>query len=312
MKIVVAGGTGFLGRPLTAALAQDGHDIVVLTRGSTRSPQADRPRAPVAPTRSVAWSPTGGIGPWAAEIDGAGAVVNLAGESIAGKRWTAAQKQRILDSRVHATRSIASAIRGAADPPPVFVSGSAVGYYGPLGEDAATEETPAGSDFLALVCEQWEKEAMRAASDRTRVIRIRTGIVLAKDGGALPQMLPPFRFGAGGPVGSGRQYWPWIHRDDWIGLVRWVIATPVAAGALNATAPRPVTNAEFARALGRAMHRPAFMPAPGFALRLLLGEMADALLLSGQNAVPARATRGGFQFCFQEVDEALRAIFART
>jgi uncharacterized protein (TIGR01777 family) len=157
MKIVVAGGTGFLGRPLTAALAQDGHEIVVLTRGSTSSPQADRPRAPVAPTRSVAWSPTGGIGPWAAEIDGAGAVVNLAGESIAGKRWTAAQKQRILDSRVHATRSIASAIRGAADPPPVFVSGSAVGYYGPLGEDAATEETPAGSDFLALVCEQWER-----------------------------------------------------------------------------------------------------------------------------------------------------------
>ena len=320
MKIVIAGGTGFLGRPLTAAFAHEGHEIVVLTRGSTSSPpvgstsspQADRARAPLAPTRSVAWTPNGELGPWAAEIDGAGAVVNLAGESIAGKRWTAARKQRILDSRVQATRSLAAAIRGAAAPPPVFVSGSAVGYYGPLGDEVATEETPAGRDFLAGVCEQWEAEARRAASDRTRVACIRTGIVLEKDGGALPQMLPPFRFGAGGPVGSGRQYWPWIHRDDWIALVRWAMATPAAAGALNATAPHPVTNAEFARALGRAMHRPAFMPAPGFALRLLLGEMADALLLSGQNAVPAKATRGGFQFRHNDVDDALRAIFTRA
>jgi hypothetical protein len=312
MKIVIAGGTGFLGRPLTAALAHEGHDIVVLTRGSTSSPQADRARGPIARTRAEAWNPNGELGAWAAEIDGAGAVVNLAGESIAGKRWTAAQKQRILDSRVQATRSLAAAIRGAAAPPPVFISGSAVGYYGPLGDEAATEETPAGRDFLAGVCERWEAEARRAASHRTRVACIRTGIVLEKDGGALPQMLPPFRFGAGGPVGSGRQYWPWIHRDDWIALVRWAIATPAAAGALNATAPHPVANAEFARALGRAMHRPAFMPAPAFALRLLLGEMADALLLSGQNAVPAKATRGGFQFRYEAVDEALAAIFGRS
>ena len=320
MKIVVAGGTGFLGRPLTAALVQDGHDIVVLTRGSTSSspvgstssPQAARARTPVARTRAVPWNPNGELGPWAAEIDGAGAVVNLAGESIAGKRWTAAQKQRILDSRVQATCSLVAAIQIAAAPPPVFVSGSAVGYYGPLGDDPATETTRAGSDFLAHVCERWEQEAMRAASDRTRVVCLRTGIVLEKDGGALPQMLPPFRFGAGGPVGSGRQYWPWIHRDDWIALVRWATATPAAAGALNATAPNPVTNAEFARALGRAMHRPAFMPAPGMALRLLLGEMADALLLSGQNAVPAKATSGGFQFRYQHLDDALRAIFGRS
>ena len=300
MKIVITGATGFLGRPLTTALVRDGHDLIVLTRG---------PASLAAGARAVAWDPNGEAGPWAAEIDGAGAVVNLAGESIAGKRWTDAQKQRILDSRVLATRSLAAAIRAAAAPPPVFISGSAVGYYGPLGDETATEDRPAGSDFLAHVCERWEQEAMRAASDRTRVTCIRTGIVLEKDGGALPQMLAPFRFGAGGPVGSGRQYWPWIHRDDWIALVRWAIATPAAAGALNATAPHPVTNAEFARALGRAMHRPAFMPAPGFALRLLLGEMADALLLSGQNAVPAKATRAGFQFHYRELDEALRAIF---
>ena len=151
---------------------------------------------------------------------------------------------------------------------------------------------------------------MRAESDGTRVARLRTGIVLGKEGGALPEMLPPFRFGVGGPVGSGRQYWPWIHRDDWIALVRWAIGTPAASGAINATAPQPVTSADFARALGRAMHRPAFMPAPGFALKLLLGEMAEALLLSGQNAVPAKALRGGFQFRYNTVDEALGAIFA--
>jgi len=312
MKIVIAGGTGFLGRPLAAALARDGHDVVVFTRGSTSSPRPGRTPPPAARTHAVEWNPNDESGPWAAEIDGAGAVVNLAGESIAGKRWSAAQKQRILDSRVQATRTLAAAIQNAATPPPVFVSGSAVGYYGPLGNEAATESTRVGSDFLAHVCERWEQEAMRATSDRTRVVCIRTGIVLEKDGGALPQMLPPFRFGAGGPVGSGRQYWPWIHRDDWIALIRWAIATPAVTGALNATAPHPVSNKEFARALGRAMRRPAFMPAPGFALRLLLGEMADALLLSGQNAVPAKATSAGFQFRYPHLDEALRAIFGRV
>ena len=307
MKIVVAGGTGFLGRPLTAALVQDGHEVVVLTRVSSDSSPASSANAGAA--RGVEWNPNGEAGSWASEIEHAQAVINLAGESIAGKRWTAAHKQRILDSRLQATRSLTAAIRAAAAPPAVFVSGSAVGYYGPRGDEPATEESPAGSDFLARVCEQWEQEALRAASDRTRVVRIRTGLVLEKDGGALPEMLPPFRFGVGGPIGSGRQYWPWIHRDDWIALVRWTMATPAVDGAINATAPHPVTNAVFARALGRAMHRPALLPAPGFALRLLLGEMADALLLSGQNAVPAKATRGGFTFRYNQVDEALAAIF---
>jgi uncharacterized protein (TIGR01777 family) len=298
MKILIAGGTGFLGRPLAAALQTDGHGVVLLSRGSTGS-------------RTVTWTPDGSAGPWASEVDGAGAVVNLAGESIGGRRWTAAQKQRILDSRVLATRSLVTAIQGAATPPPIFISGSAVGYYGPLGDAAVTEDAPAGADFLAGVCAQWEREALRAGSGRTRVVCVRTGIVLEKDGGALPQMLPPFRFGAGGPVGSGRQYWPWIHRDDWIALVRWAISTTTVNGAINATAPTPVTNAEFARALGRAMHRPAFMPAPGFALKLLLGEMAEGLLLSGQRALPAKATRLGFQFKYATVDAALQAILQK-
>jgi uncharacterized protein len=279
MKILIAGGTGFLGRPLSRALSSAGHDVVVLPRGST------------------------------AGVDGADAVVNLAGESIAGRRWSAAHKQRILDSRVSTTRNLANAIRAASRPPRVFVSGSAVGYYGPLGDEIATEETPPGRDFLASVCVQWEAEAIHAASERTRIVCVRTGLALERDGGALPQMLPPFRFGAGGPVGSGRQYWPWIHRDDWIAMVRWAIATPAVSGAMNATAPAPVTNKDFARALGRALHRPAFMPAPAFALRLMLGEMADALLLSGQRAIPAKAERMGFRFRYEQLDDALRAIF---
>ena len=306
MRIVIAGGTGFLGRPLAHALSADGNDIVVLTRSSADSSRAGEARP--GPTRTVAWTPDGAAGSWASEVDGAGAVINLAGESIAAKRWSASQKSRILDSRVKATQSLVAAINRAAAPPAVFVSGSAVGYYGPLGDEIATETTAPGSDFLAGVCARWESEAQRAAGARTRVVCIRTGIVLEKDGGALPQMLPPFRFGAGGPVGSGRQYWPWIHRQDWIDLVRWAIRTPVS-GAINATAPNPKTNADFARALGRAMHRPAFMPAPAFALRLLLGEMADALLLSGQRAVPRVAEQGGFTFTYPQLDEALHAIF---
>jgi hypothetical protein len=307
MKVVVTGATGFLGRPLVDALAADGHDVVVLTRASSRDSARVPDRA-----RAVGWTPNGGIGPWAAEIDGAGAVVNLAGESIAARRWTAAQKQRILDSRVDATRSIVAAMQRAATPPHVLVSGSAVGYYGPRGDEVVTEETEAGGDFLAQVCRQWEAEASRASSDRTRVVFVRTGLVLEKDGGALPQMLPPFKFGVGGPVGSGRQYWPWIHRRDWVALVRWAIQNATAVGPVNGTAPNPVNSATFAHALGKAMHRPSFMPAPGFALRLALGEMADGLLLSGQRAVPRRAERGGFTFSYPRVDTALRAIFGSS
>jgi len=301
MKIVIAGGSGFLGRPLAAALAADGHEIVTLTR-SAKAPGSPKARA-------VAWTPDGSAGAWSAEIDGAGAIVNLAGESIAGRRWSDAQKQRILDSRVSATRSLVAAIAAAKNPPPVFLSGSAVGYYGPRGDEKIPEDTPPGSDFLANVCVQWEAEAKRAPSAATRLVCLRTGLVLERDGGALPQMLPPFRFGVGGPVGSGRQYWPWIHRADWIGLVQWAIRTPTVSGAINLTAPNPVTNAEFAKALGRAMHRPAFMPAPAFALKLMLGEMAEGLLLSGQRAVPERPEQLGFTFRYSRVDDALAALF---
>ena len=305
MRIVITGGTGFLGRPLANALVDAGHSVTILTRGASRVDVQARQAI-----RTVPWTPDGSTGTWASEFDSADAVVNLAGESIAARRWTAAQKERILESRRLATRSVVAAIARASRPPSLLLNGSAVGYYGPCGDEVVTETTPAGNDFLAHVCEVWEKEAEAAASDRTRVVRLRTGLVLEKDGGALPQMLTPFKFGAGGPVGSGRQYWPWIHRADWVALVRWIIETPAVAGAVNASAPNPVTNADFARSLGRALHRPALMPAPGFALRLLLGEMADGLLLSGQRAVPRHAEQGGFTFRYRQVDEALNAIFA--
>ncbi len=303
MRIVIAGGTGFLGRPLGEALTRDGHEVVVLSR---RAPTNGTGTAQ--PSR-VSWTPDGRIGPWANVIDGAGAIVNLAGEPIAAKRWTVAQKQRILESRVLATRSLAAAINRSARPPAVFVSGSGVGYYGPLGAEIAAENHAGGTDFLAGVCSKWEQEAGGVNPASTRLVRIRTGLVLERDGGALPKMLPPFWFGMGGPVGSGRQYWPWIHRADWIALVRWTIATATATGAFNASAPHPVTNGEFARALGRAVHRPAFMPAPGFAMKIVLGEMADALLLAGQRAVPAKAEALGFTFRYKTIDDALRAIF---
>jgi uncharacterized protein len=302
MKIVIAGGTGFLGRPLAEALADAKNYVTLLTRGT----------AGVSPTprvRLIQWTPDGQSGAWLAEINGADAVINLAGEPIAAKRWSEEQKQRILDSRVRATRRLVEAIAAAATPPPIFISGSAVGYYGPLGHEFVTEETPAGSDFLARVCVKWEAEAERASSKRTRVVCLRTGIVLAKDGGALAKMLPPFKLGVGGPVGSGRQYWPWIHRRDWVDLVRWAIVTPTVSGPINATSPNPATSAEFAQSLGRALYRPAFLPTPAFALRFMLGEMADALLLSGQRAVPTKAQALWFTFHYPNLDEALRSLF---
>jgi uncharacterized protein (TIGR01777 family) len=307
MRIVIAGGTGFLGRPLARQLSADGHDVVLLTRGENSSGRDSTGSG--GRVRAVAWSPDGQSGPWASEVDGAGAVINLAGASIAGKRWSAAHKQLVLDSRLRATASLVAAIRRAAAPPPVLVSGSAVGYYGPRGDEVVTEQTPAGHDFLAGACVRWEAEAEQATSDRTRVVRVRTGIVLEKDGGALPPMLVPFKFGVGGPIGSGRQYWPWIHRDDWIGIVRLALQSPGLSGPLNATAPEPVTNAAFARALGAALHRPALVPTPAFAVRIILGEMADGLVLAGQRAVPERAEAAGFVFAHRHLDAALRAIF---
>lgn len=296
MKIVVAGGTGFLGTPLVSQLRAGGHDVSVLTRGRA------------APGR-ITWSPDGTAGPWAAAIDGADVVINLAGESIAGRRWTAAHKTRIRDSRILATRSIAAAIHAAARKPTTLVNASAVGYYGSRGNEELTEESAPGGDFLAMVCRAWETEAV-AAADASRVILLRSAPVLEGDGGMLPQMARPFRFFVGGPVGPGNQYWSWIHRDDWVAMVKWALEMNRVTGSLNLAAPIPATNREFAQTLGRVLKRPAFMPAPAFALRLALGEMADVLLFS-QRVIPAKAEALGFRFRYRALEPALVAAIQR-
>ncbi|MGC4085080.1 MAG: TIGR01777 family oxidoreductase [Vicinamibacterales bacterium] len=299
MKIVIAGGTGFLGRPLAESLAADGHAVVVLTRHES---------AGIDGVRTVPWDLKRTLAPWAVEVDGADAVINLAGEPIADHRWSAAQKHRIEESRIVATERIVKAIGEAGRPPALLLNGSAVGFYGNCGDAVVTEETGAGHDFLAGVCRRWEAQAVAASSASTRVVCVRTGLVLARRGGALPRMLPPFRMGVGGRLGSGRRYWPWIHHRDWLGLIRFILNTPSIVGPINATAPAPVTNDEFTRELGRALGRPTYFPVPRLALVLLLGEMADALLLSGQRAMPTKAQQFGYTFAYPTLPLALDAV----
>jgi hypothetical protein len=302
MRIIVAGGTGFLGRALSHSLADSGHRVQILSR---RLPAPAEP-GPARQLEYISWTPDGSANSsWASACSGADVIVNLAGESIAAGRWTEARKAQLRDSRILATRSLARFIAEAEQPPAALVSASAIGFYGDRGSETLTEDAGPGGDFLAQLGTEWEKEALAAQGGRTRVVLLRTGIVLDPREGALAKMVTPFRLFAGGPFGSGRQYMSWIHRDDWVSLARWAVETPGVRGPLNLTAPDPVTNADFARALGRALHRPAVVPAPGFALKIILGEMAGPLLLHSQRVVPARALAGGFRFAHPDLDEAL-------
>ncbi len=301
MKIVLAGGTGFLGRPLWARLASHGHEVVVLTRG---------PAVRHAIGRTVSWDPAGGAAgdlSWASEIDGADALINLSGEGIADKRWSDRRKQVLRESRILATRSLVAAARAAVRKPGVFVSGSAVGYYGNTGDRPVEESFPPGSDFLATLCVDWEAEAHAASALGCRVVAVRTGVVLAREGGVLKRLIPPFRFFAGGPMGSGQQYMSWIHRDDWVDIVEWAMDRPQISGPVNATAPNPATNREFSAALGRALHRPSRLRLPALALRLIVGEMADVSLVRGQRVLPKRALDAGFQFRYPDLTASLQA-----
>jgi uncharacterized protein (TIGR01777 family) len=295
MRITIAGGTGLLGRALACALRGHAHEVTVLTR-----------RARV--SGDLGWDPGNPSGAWAESIRQADAVVNLAGEPLDEGRWTSTRKQAILDSRVRTTRVIAEVLASVPRASAAFLNASAVGYYGNRGDELVTEATPAGDDFLATVCKEWEREAAAAAGAR-RVVLLRTGLVLARSGGALPRLERPFRLFAGGRVGSGRQWWPWIHLEDWVTLVMWALAQPNLSGPLNLTAPNPVTNAEFARILGRTLKRPAIVQTPAFALRIALGEMADALVLSGQRVIPERAMQGGFRFRYPDLERALTSIY---
>jgi uncharacterized protein (TIGR01777 family) len=274
MRVIVTGGSGLIGGAVAAELASE-HEVVVLTRDPARV------QLP-AGARAVHWDGRTPAG-WGSLLDGETAIVHLAGESIAAGRWTRAQKERIRASRVDSGRAVAAAIRGAAVKPRVLLQGSAVGYYGPRGDEVVTEHAEAGEGFLAAVCKEWEASTAEVEALGVRRAVLRTGLVLAKEGGALPRMALPFRLLGGGPLGDGRQWMPWIHKADEVGAIRFLLTNEDAAGPFNLTAPRPLTNRDFSRALGKALHRPSLLPAPGPALRLVLGEMAE-ILLTGQRA----------------------------
>lgn len=297
MRVLVTGGTGFIGQALLPALQAAGHAVTVLSR------QPDTARVP---------SGVAVIG----DLDGSGraapeAVINLAGENLGAGRWNAARKQRFLDSRVTTTEALVAAFSRWSQPPRVLLNGSAIGWYGARGDETLTEASAPGSGFAAALCRDWEAAAGAAETLGVRVACVRIGIVLGLPGGALGQMLPPFRFGLGGPLGDGRQWMSWVHRADLVALMLKLIEDDRLRGAFNGTAPEPVRNGEFARALGRALHRPAVLPMPGFALRLIVGEMADELLLRGQRVLPQRALATGFAFRYPGLPAALDEILSK-
>lgn len=304
MRVVISGGTGFIGQQLVAALASRDNEVVVLTR-------KDRADTSGTGVTYTAWNPedASAAGDWSRVLDGADAVVNLAGASIGDRRWTPAYKKELIDSRIQATRALGRAMAAADRPPAVMISASGKDYYGPRGPEPVDESSERGSGFLADLTAEWEQAAAEAAAAAgARLVVLRLAVVLG-EGGALPQMLLPFKFFAGGPLGSGRQYYPWIHVQDVVDMIMWAIHQPNVEGPLNAAAPQSLPNREFMAAIGKVLRRPAFVPAPAPALRLVLGaERADALLLGGQNIVPRRALDLGYTFRFSDLETALRDV----
>jgi uncharacterized protein (TIGR01777 family) len=302
VRVTLTGATGLIGPALLAALRADGSEVTVLSRDPARARELG--------ADALAWDPMQEPAP-AEALAGRDAVVHLAGEPIA-QRWTAATKRTIRDSRVLGTRRLIDGLEAvdALARPRALVSSSAIGYYGARGEEPLDEDSPAGEDFLARVCVEWEAEARRASALGLRAVQIRTGVVLNRAGGALAKMLPPFRLGLGGPVAGGRQYMSWIHREDLVGIVLAAVSDERWSGPVNATAPEPVPNRDFAQALGKALGRPALLPVPGAALRALYGEMAS-IVTTGARAVPAKALVLGYRFGHPDLEEALRAALAR-
>ncbi|GGD45104.1 TIGR01777 family oxidoreductase [Pseudoxanthomonas indica] len=292
MRILITGGSGFIGQALCAHLQRVGHRLTVWSRH---------------PRQAAQRLPGVHVIEDLAEANEIEAVVNLAGEPLVARRWNARRKQQIRDSRIGTTEKLLRWMAPQLRRPHVLVSGSAVGYYGPRDDTPLDESAAPGEDFAALLCRDWEHEAMEAEALGLRVCRLRTGIVLGPDGGALQKMLLPFRLGLGGPIGDGRQWFSWIHREDLIGLIQWLLEHDHAGGAYNGTAPEPVPQREFARTLGRVLHRPAFLPMPAFALRLALGE-ASTLLLTGQRVLPVHAMAEGFAFRHPALEGALREV----
>ncbi len=297
MKLAVTGATGLVGGALCQNLIQAGHQVVALARNPEKAGNK-LPNVEV-----VAWDATSGHPPVEA-LEGLDAVVHLAGEPVAAGRWTSQRKKMIRESRVAGTRNLVEGLSHCQNPPKVLVSGSAIGYYGTHGDELLEETSHPGNDFLAELCQQWESEAKRATDSGVRVVLVRSGLILAREGGALPRMLPPFRMCVGGPLASGTQWMSWIHIKDELEAIGYAIEHDEIEGPLNLTAPNPVTNEEFSRTLARVLRRPAFFRVPGFVLQLLLGEMAETLLLKGQRVLPKKLEQSGYQFSFSDLSGA--------
>jgi uncharacterized protein (TIGR01777 family) len=309
MRIVVTGGTGMIGRPLVKSLSADGHEVVVLSR------QPEERRSDVPGNVQLAPWDCKTLGAWAEEVDGADAVINFAGEGIAGDsflpdRWTADKKRRIRDSRINAGSAVVEAIRQASVKPGLLLQASAVGYYGPRGDEIITEAVDPGHDFLAQTCIVWEDETAAVEAMGVRRIVTRTGLVLTEEGGPLGRLKLPYRLFGGMYFGNGRQWWSWIHINDEVKALTFLLESETASGPFNLTAPNPVTNRQFGKTLGRVMGRPSYMPVPGFAMRLLVGEVAT-VVVDGQRVVPEQLQALGFTFDFPELEPALRDVMSR-
>ncbi len=300
MRIIITGGSGLIGRALTDSAAKDGHDVIVLSRNPGKV--KDLPQG----AHAEKWDAQSGQG-WSQFIEGDTAIVNLAGATLS-KRWTKSYKRAIRQSRIDAGQAVVDAVKAAQQKPAVVVQASAVGYYGPRGSEEIGEDAGPSNDFLAGVAQDWE--ASTAELDRLGVRRIiiRTGVVLSREGGALPLMALPVKLFVGGPLGGGQQYLPWIHLADEVAAIRFVMERPMSVGVYNLSAPQPVTNAEFTKMLGKVLGRPTFIPTPGLALKMVLGEMST-LVLDGQREVPRHLLVDGFKFKFAEAATALRDIY---
>lgn len=302
MRVIITGGSGLIGQALVKELSQNGYDVVVLSR----SPQKAQGHLPPG-VLCVGWDGKTASG-WGELAHGATAIVNLAGANISGGRWTTDKKRQILQSRLDAGRAVSLAVDGASKKPDVVVQSSAVGFYGPQGDELVTEETPAGKDFLADVCVQWEASTAVVEKAGVRRVVIRTGVALSARGGALPLIALPYRLFVGGAIGSGRQWFPWISLIDEAAAIRFLIENQTASGVYNFCAPVPLRNKEFGKVLGKVLHRPSCFPVPTFVFKLVLGEMST-ILLDGQRQIPERLQKSGYSFHFPEAEKALMNIY---